>query len=260
MLIPAYLYATIRKDIHFDILLDSYFTFAEAQRKNMDWSLLFNSFIGIIAILNPIGNMPIFLEHVENETPKVQRVVALLMALSLFILMSVFFIFGTRILSVFGITLPAFRLAGSIMILLVGLRMLQGKSKFEQHGIETAAVTGGTFSQAGNSLSHILVPVAMPLFVGPGTITTVILYAEKSTDLVTSVLMIAILFLSACIVGGVLVCSRYIFDRIGRNGTQIVVRFMGMILCAIAMQFMIDGIAQLLPGVLNADFIHSAIK
>lgn len=220
--------------------------------------MLFNTFIGIIAILNPIGNMPIFLGYVENEDPKVQRAVALLLSLSIFVLMCTFFIFGTRILNMFGITLPAFRLAGSIMILLVGLRMLQGKSKFENHGIEAGPVTGGTFTQAGNSLSRILVPVGMPLFIGPGTITTVILYAEKSNDFLTSMLMILILFLAACIVGMVLVSSRYIFDRIGRNGTQIVVRFMGMILCAIAMQFMIDGIAQLLPGVLNADFIHGA--
>lgn len=222
----------------------------------MEWSLFFNSFIGILAILNPIGNMPIFLEHVENESPNVQRAVAILMACSIFFLMLTFFLFGNRILNVFGITLPAFRLAGSIMILLVGLRMLQGKSKFENHGIETAATSGNTFDQARNSLSHILVPVGMPLFIGPGTITTVILYAEKSPTLTMSIMMIAVLFLSSCLVGVTLLSSRYIFDRIGKNGTQIVVRFMGMILCAIAMQFMIDGVAQLLPGVLNADFIH----
>ena len=222
----------------------------------MEWSLFFNSFIGILAILNPIGNMPIFLEHVENEAPNVQRAVAILMALSIFVLMLLFFLFGNSILGMFGITLPAFRLAGSIMILLVGLRMLQGKSKFENHGIETAAVSGNTFDRARNSLSHILVPVGMPLFIGPGTITTVILYAEKSPTITMSFMMMAVLFLSSCLVGVILLSSRAIFDRIGKNGTQIVVRFMGMILCAIAMQFMIDGVAQLLPGVLNADFIH----
>ena len=224
----------------------------------MEWTVLFNTFIGIIAILNPIGNMPIFLGYVENEDPKVQRAVALLMALAIFVLLLTFFIFGIRILNVFGITLPAFRLAGSIMILLVGLRMLQGKSKFENNGIETNTISGGTFSKAGNSLSRILVPVAMPIFVGPGTITTVILYDEKSDGWLTSFMMIWILLLSASLVGVVLFCSRFIFDRLGRNGTQIVVRFMGMVLCAIAMQFMIDGVAQLLPGVLNAEFVHSA--
>lgn len=223
----------------------------------MEWSLLINSFIGMLAILNPIGNVPIFLEHVENEPPKVQRAVALLMALSIFIMLTTFFIFGSRILTVFGITIPAFRLAGSIIILIVGLRMLQGKSKFESHGIETGAAQGDTFDQARNRLSHIIVPVAMPLFIGPGSITTVVLYAEKTTTFSMALMMIVVLFLSSVIVGGCLVGSRYIFNKIGPNGTQIVIRFMGMILCAIAMQFMIDGIAQLLPGVLDSTFTHA---
>lgn len=225
----------------------------------MEWSLLFNAFIGILAILNPIGNVPIFLEHVENDTPKVQRAVAILMALSMFVMLAVFFVFGTRILGVFGITLPAFRLAGSVIILIVGLRMLQGRSKFESSGIETASAHGGTFSQARNRLSHIVVPVAMPLFIGPGSITTVVLYAEKTKTFPMFVMMLGVLFLATVVVGLCLVVSRSIFNLLGTNGTQIVIRFMGMILCAIAMQFMIDGVAQLLPGVLNANFIHGAV-
>lgn len=229
----------------------------------MDWSLLVNAFIAVLAILNPIGNVPIFLEHVDNDAPKVQRMVAMLMALAMFVMLTLFFIFGSKILSMFGITLPAFRLAGSIIILLVGLRMLQGKSKFDAGGIETAATQGNTFDQARNRLSHIVVPVAMPLFIGPGSITTVILYAEKITSFGMAMMMIFVIFAACAIVGACLVGSRYIFNLIGTNGTQIVIRFMGMILCAIAMQFMIDGIAQLLPGVLDANFIHmgaSSIK
>ena len=94
----------------------------------MEWSLVVNSFIGMLAILNPIGNVPIFLEHVENETPKVQRAVALLMTLSIFILLATFFICGNRILTVFGITIPAFRLAGGIIILTVVLVFIETSS------------------------------------------------------------------------------------------------------------------------------------
>ena len=223
----------------------------------MDWTLLVNAFIATLAILNPIGNVPVFLEHVDNDEPKVQRVVAMLMALSIFIMLTMFFIFGSKILSLFGITIPAFRLAGSIILLLVGLRMLQGKSKFESNGIETGAQQGNTFDRARNRLSHILVPVAMPLFIGPGSIATVILYAEKTTSFTMAVMMIFVLFLCSVLVGCALVASRYIFNKIGPNGTQIVIRFMGMILCAIAMQFMIDGIGQLLPGVLDSHFLGS---
>ena len=218
----------------------------------MDWSLLVNAFIATLAILNPIGNMPIFLEHVENDEPKVQRAVALLMSLSIFIMLTIFFIFGSKILSVFGITIPAFRLAGSIILLGVGLRMLQGKSKFERNGLEAARAQGSTFDRARDRLSHIVVPVGMPLFIGPGSIATVMLYAEKITTFPMAVMMIVMLFLCAAAVGAVLVASRYLFAKIGPNGTQIVIRFMGMILCSIAMQFMIDGVGQLLPGVLDA--------
>lgn len=226
----------------------------------MDWSLLVNAFIATLAILNPIGNMPIFLEHVENDEPKVQRAVALLMSLSIFIMLTIFFIFGSKILSVFGITIPAFRLAGSIILLGVGLRMLQGKSKFERNGLEAARAQGSTFDRARDRLSHIVVPVGMPLFIGPGSIATVMLYAEKITTFPMAVMMIVMLFLCAAAVGAVLVASRYLFTKIGPNGTQIVIRFMGMILCSIAMQFMIDGVGQLLPGVLDAHFLGAISK
>ena len=226
----------------------------------MDWSLLVNAFIATLAILNPIGNMPIFLEHVENDEPKVQRAVALLMSLSNFIMLTIFFIFGSKILSVFGITIPAFRLAGSIILLGVGLRMLQGKSKFERNGLEAARAQGSTFDRARDRLSHIVVPVGMPLFIGPGSIATVMLYAEKITTFPMAVMMIVMLFLCAAAVGAVLVASRYLFAKIGPNGTQIVIRVMGMILCSIAMQFMIDGVGQLLPGVLDAHFLGGLSK
>lgn len=226
----------------------------------MDWSLLVNALIATLAILNPIGNMPIFLEHVENDEPTVQRAVALLMALSIFIMLTIFFIFGSKILSVFGITIPAFRLAGSIILLGVGLRMLQGKSKFERNGLEAARAQGSTFDRARDRLSHIVVPVGMPLFIGPGSIATVMLYAEKITTFPMAVMMIVVLFLCAAAVGAVLVASRYLFTKIGPNGTQIVIRFMGMILCSIAMQFMIDGVGQLLPGVLDAHFLGGISK
>ena len=226
----------------------------------MDWSLLVNAFIATLAILNPIGNMPIFLEHVEKDEPNVQRAVALLMSLSIFIMLTIFFIFGSKILSVFGITIPAFRLAGSIILLGVGLRMLQGKSKFERNGLEAARAQGSTFDRARDRLSHIVVPVGMPLFIGPGSIATVMLYAEKITTFPMAVMMIVMLFLCAAAVGAVLVASRYLFAKIGPNGTQIVIRFMGMILCSIAMQFMIDGVGQLLPGVLDAHFLGGLSK
>lgn len=222
----------------------------------IEWNLVLNCFIGILAILNPIGNVAIFLEHVEGEPLKVQRFTAILMGAAVFTIMLVFFLLGRSVLDVFGITIPAFRIAGAIMILLVGLRMMQGQSKFSNEGIETSGDTH-YFAAAKKKLSRILVPVAMPMFVGPGTITTVILYSDKAEGIATTGALIVVILIATSISTVCLYFSSYLQQLLGSNGMQIVIRFMGMILCSIAVQFAIDGIAQILPGVLNPEFLST---
>ncbi|WP_424245519.1 multiple antibiotic resistance protein [Elusimicrobium posterum] len=223
----------------------------------MDFAALFAAFAGILSILNPVGNVPVFLEHVQNEPAKVQRAMALLMGLCVFTLLLFFFLTGRAALNVFSITIPAFRIAGGILILLVGIRMMQGKSKFSNEGIQTG-ISVNPFQEATTKIGNIIVPVAMPLFVGPGTITTVILFGDKAESSWSFFLgMIVVLAVCSGIVTLCLLSSRFIYRILGNNGMQIVVRFMGMILCAMAVQFMIDGVAQLLPGVLNPEFIHT---
>ncbi|ACC99079.1 Multiple antibiotic transporter [Elusimicrobium minutum Pei191] len=225
----------------------------------MDFSFLIGAFVGTLSILNPIGNVPIFLEHVQTDSPKMQRAIALLLGLSIFALLIFFFFIGRSALNLFSITIPAFRIAGGILILLVGIRMMQGKSKFSNEGIQAApAAQQNVFEEATFRLSSIIVPVAMPLFVGPGTITTVILFSDNTKTLLNTVGMVLVLAICSAIVTICLLSSRYIYKILGNNGMQIVVRFMGMILCAMAVQFMIDGFAQLLPGVLNPDYIHAS--
>ena len=149
-------------------------------------------------------------------------------------------------------------MSGPLGVLLFILKGIDQKVQKEEQ--EAARAQGSTFDRARDRLSHIVVPVGMPLFIGPGSIATVMLYAEKITTFPMAVMMIVMLFLCAAAVGGVLVASRYLFAKIGPNGTQIVIRFMGMILCSIAMQFMIDGVGQLLPGVLDAHFLGGLSK
>lgn len=154
----------------------------------MDFSFLIGAFVGTLSILNPIGNVPIFLEHVQTDSPKMQRAIALLLGLSIFALLIFFFFIGRSALNLFSITIPAFRIAGGILILLVGIRMMQGKSKFSNEGIQAApAAQQNVFEEATFRLSSIIVPVAMPLFVGPGTITTVILFSDNTKTLLNTV-------------------------------------------------------------------------
>lgn len=216
------------------------------------WGFVFNAFIGILAILNPVGNVAVFLENVSGEKPKMQRMMALLMGAAVFIIMLAFFLLGSSILRVFGISMPAFRLAGSILVFIVGFRMMNGKSKYSSEGIETA-YEGGIFAAAKRKVSKIIIPVAMPIFVGPGTITAVVLYAGQTEGFTYFAVMGAVL-LCALIMTACLYFSSYIKNILGQNGMQVIVRFMGLILCAVGAQFFIDAAATLAPGFINNGF------
>lgn len=223
----------------------------EGSEMNIDFSLVLNFFIAVLAILNPIGNVPIFLEHVNSENPEVQKNIAKLMGFTIFVIILFFYFTGQPFLKAFGITIPAFRIAGGILIMMIGIRMLHGKSKLENEGLEQTNTNDHPFVRATKKLSNIIVPVATPIFVGPGTITTVILYSQRAEGVLTNAFMILALAFVCLAIGIVLYASRWMAKILGANGMQIVSRTMGLILCAIAVQFVIDGLAQLLPGVLN---------
>ena len=223
---------------------------------NIDFSLALNFFIALLAILNPIGNIPIFLEHVNSETAEVQKNIAILLAGAIFVLIIIFYFTGQPLLSLFGITIPAFRIAGGILIMMIGFRILNGKPKFDPDGMETGK-TDNAFSVATNRFSSIMVPVATPVFFGPGAMTTVILFSQRADSAATQVLMVLAAALVCAMIGGALYLSRWLFKILRRNGMQIVSRTMGLILCAIAVQFIIDGIGQLIPNFIDTTYLHA---
>lgn len=223
----------------------------------LDISLVLNFFIAVLAILNPIGNVPIFLEHVNSDSSEVQKNVAKLLGVTIFFIIVFFYFTGQPFLHLFGITIPAFRIAGGILIMMIGVRMLHGKPKLEAEGLEKTKTVSNPFKEAKKRLSSIIVPVATPIFVGPGTITTVILFSQRAQGALTNIFMIFALLCACVIIAIILYMSSWFSKILGTNGMQIVSRTMGLILCAIAVQFAIDGMAQLLPGVFNAMYIHS---
>src|SRR5215475_5554678 len=125
------------------------------------------SLIALLAIANPIGAAPVFLEIVQGFTPEQKRAAALRASLAVFTILAVASVAGHAILSLFGISLPAFRAAGGLVIVLMGLEMLRGEAtRVQQDPGDPEAAEG-----------EILVPFAMPLVAGPGAITTVITLA-----------------------------------------------------------------------------------
>jgi len=222
---------------------------------SVDFSLVLNFFIALLAILNPIGNIPIFMEHVNSETAEVQKNIAILIALAIFALIIIFYFTGQPLLSLFGITIPAFRIAGGILIMMIGFRILNGKPKFDPDGMETVKVDDA-FSVATNRFSSIMIPVATPVFFGPGAMTTVILFSQRADSAGTKIFMVLAAAIACLVIGAALYLSRWFFKILRRNGMQIVSRTMGLILCAIAVQFLIDGVAQLIPNVFDTTYLH----
>ena len=197
--------------------------------------------VGLIAIVNPLGALPIFLsmsdeDHPEADMRTINRAAT---AVALILLVSAWT--GESLLGFFGITIDAFRVGGGLLILLMGISMLHGKQSHVQHCPNEADAVG-----AKEDIS--VVPLAIPLMAGPGAISLVILDANKIHSWGGEVLLALAIIAVAAIAWLVLLIAEKMRDKLGAIGLNIATRIMGLILAAIGVQFIADGVKQLLPG------------
>jgi multiple antibiotic resistance protein len=218
----------------------------------LDWVHVTNFFAALLAILNPFGNIAHFLNFTTGDTPGVRRAMAFLVAGVVFIILSVFFIFGNAILGFMGITLPAFQIGGGILLLISGLSMVRGEMKKPPEKILKGA-GGDDYDKASSKLQQILVPLAIPLIVGPGTISTAILYAAGAREDGTFLALLGVILIVSLIVLACLLASQWILNVIGENGLQIMIRILGLMLVAVGVQFLLNGLAKATVGIINPD-------
>jgi multiple antibiotic resistance protein len=226
----------------------------------MDTALLINFFIALLAILNPIGNLPIFIADTAKYPEGVRRAMAVLLSVVIFLLLIGTLFLGNHILDLFGISIPAFRIAGGIVILIVGLGMVYGKATepiISQHIQETSNGNDFQLAEARMKLNEILVPLGVPIFVGPGTMSTVILYANKTGDGMDYILLCAMILVVSLVTCIILLTSGLIRRSIGDDGLKIATRILGLMLVAIAVQFFLDGLAQCTIGIINPQFANA---
>ena len=219
----------------------------------MDTTFYINFFVALFAILNPLGNLPVFIGATGNETSGVQRAMAVLLCLFMVIFLLIFLFTGEFILNFFGISLPAFRIAGGIIILLMGINMIRGHMA-NVHG-DTGVIKGGDFQVAESRLSNVLVPLGVPIFVGPGSISTIIVYADKAKGFGEMSVMAVLIFIATLVVLAILVAGNWIGKLLGRQGLDIATRILGLILCAIAIQFILEGIGGATVDIINPEIL-----
>ncbi len=208
----------------------------------MDPTLAAGFFGALFAIMNPITNLPVFLSVTDGLSPTDQRTVATKTALYCLILGGAFAAIGNKTLGLFGISVDDLRVAGGLVVLMIGLNMLSGTESTTHHGTE------GEKQSYPEPDTVAFYPLAFPILVGPGTITTLILYAHhvsKPVDaMIYSGVFLAVLFLLFITFWNASALAK----RLSANARVIMSRFMGMILSAIAIGMIADGLKVLLPG------------
>ena len=200
-------------------------------------SQFFYAFMAFFAIMNPISNLPAYMALVADDSQKISRKIAFRSLLIAFVIITVFIFSGDFIFKVFGITIVSFRIAGGILVAVIGYHMINGNHSPSYKGMEQQAVNSDPMSIA-------ISPLAMPLFAGPGTITTALSLANGGLQ---NQLITVVAFALLCVITYLLLRSaKQIAGFLGENLMKIITKMMGLLLFSIGIQMIIVSVQTLI--------------
>ena len=203
---------------------------------------LLKPLIALLAIVNPIGAVPFFIHFTQAFTPEQRRETIRISAFTAFVVIAVSAVAGLKVIEIFGITLASFQVGGGTLLLISSLAMLNAQPAESKPSDVTEA---SEKLDAGASIA--VVPLTIPLLTGPATISTMVIYAEKTTHL----WQIGVLVGYGVVIGVVtylaFTASGRIAKVLGRTGINVMTRLMGLILAAMAVELLADGLTKLFP-------------
>ena len=202
----------------------------------------------LFALLNPFGMLPVFIGYTAGTRIRVQRWVALFVSVTVLGLMLLFLFAGTALLNFFGITIDAFRIAGGILLLLIGLKTIARDAATKAKDL-TAEAEVGELIEAESVYRQIVVPFAMPLLVGPGVIANLILYAGEAWERRSSKLswgLVGVTVGISLLTYAILLSARYLRRLLGDVGLSIATRILGLLVASIGVQFVITGLTNVI--------------
>jgi multiple antibiotic resistance protein len=194
----------------------------------------------IFFLVDPFAAIPSFLAITESADPARRRRMARKGALTCFIVLTCFAVGGQLIFRLLGITLPAFEIAGGLILLLIGLEMLQAKRSATQEAM-------GDTEEAAQKEDAGIVPLGIPMLAGPGAISTVMVLVGQAPTLWHWEMgaILGSIALTSLASYGVLAGAGRVRSVMGETGIRILVRIMGLLLVALAMQFFVNGLMDL---------------
>ena len=209
------------------------------------------AFPSLVVIINPLMVTSVFITLTANATPEAKRAVIKKTTIIAFFVLLLFAISGTLIFKFFSITIGAFQIAGGIILFSVAMGMLHARTSRTKQ-------TPEEMDEAMNRDDIAVVPLAIPIVSGPGAITTVIVLSGETRAMPNMAVLFLALVAAMVIVFLMLRNAARIQKFMGPSGLNITTRLMGLVLAAVAVQFVIHGVESVLPELASA--LHAAPK
>jgi multiple antibiotic resistance protein len=205
-----------------------------------EYTSLLKVAIALLAIVNPVGCLPIFISATSGWKKAERARTARTVAITVLIVLSVSAFIGESILDFFGITIPSFQVGGGILLLLIAISMMHGKQGGTRQTPEEA-------EDMSEREVIAIVPLSIPLLAGPGAISSMILTAQQHPGFWGHISLVIPVALIALFIWGMLLLSEVITNYLGTIGINIVTRLMGLILAAMSVEFIAHGLTGLFP-------------
>ncbi|POZ51363.1 antibiotic resistance protein MarC [Methylovulum psychrotolerans] len=210
----------------------------------LNWHDYLQLLAGLVSVVNPIGVIPMFIALTNDRPPAERRHTAITCAFSVATVLAITLVAGEPILHFLGIGLPSFRVAGGLLIMMMGFSMLHANNDRARHTPEEQA-------ESFEKDSIAVVPLAIPLLSGPGAISTMIVYGHSGHSLGHFLLVGSVILSVAVFVLLTLLAAPKIADVMGSTGMNVVTRVMGLFLTSIAVEFIATGLGELFPVLLK---------
>ena len=208
---------------------------------------LYKPLIALLAIVNPIGVIPFFIHFTQGFTREQRQRTSRVAAVAAFVVIAVSALAGLRIIEFFGISLASFQVGGGLLLLMSSLQMLNAQPA-EARRDDLAE--GGDKADAGASIA--IVPLTIPLLTGPATISTMIIYANKTHHWWQLGVLVGYGVIVGLTVWIAFSLSGRIAKALGKTGINVMTRLMGLLLAALSVEVMSDGLLKLFPGLAGA--------
>ncbi|OZH93247.1 YchE family NAAT transporter [Salmonella enterica] len=206
-----------------------------------DFPVYFKFFIGLFALVNPVGIIPVFISMTSYQTATARNKTNLTANLSVAIILWSSLFLGDGILQLFGISIDSFRIAGGILVVTIAMSMISGKLGEDKQNKQEKSETAIRESIG-------VVPLALPLMAGPGAISSTGTRYHSIAHLLGFSVAIA-LFALCC--WGVFRMAPWLVRLLGQTGINVITRIMGLLLMALGIEFIVTGIKGIFPGLLN---------